>query len=105
MSAFNTTPARVQHGLASSSPTNNIPMPISPAPLEPFVDAKAVAAHIGRSPKTVLRMAREGVIPSYCDPTMTRKHRLFKITEVDAALKLMYSHASYPCRNLEESTL
>src|SRR4051812_13677787 len=67
--------------------------------VEPWVKAADVAAHLNCSPKTVLRWARLEIIPSSCDRTMKRKHRLFKISDVDAVLKLMYSHASYPCRH------
>jgi hypothetical protein len=62
--------------------------------LEPFVDAEVVAKHVGKHRKTVLKLARLGIIPDYCDRTAKRKHRSFKLSEVDAALKSRYAPAA-----------
>jgi hypothetical protein len=80
-------------------------MVTEPLHLEAFVDAEAIAEHVGRDRKTILRLARLGVIPGYCDPAAERKHWLFKLSEVDAALKSRYAPASFPCRNLEGEEL
>ena len=54
--------------------------------LERFVDAAAVAAHIGMSPRTVAKWAREGRIPAHPFSGTARRTWVFKLSEVDLFL-------------------
>jgi hypothetical protein len=51
---------------------------------EPFIDAAAVAAHIGMSSRTVTKKARDGSIPAHPLSGTIRRTWGFKLSEIDA---------------------
>ena len=54
--------------------------------VEPWVNTAAVAAHVGMSPRTVAKWAREGRIPAHPLSGNARRTWGFKLSEVDSFL-------------------
>jgi hypothetical protein len=61
-----------------------LPSTINPT-LEPWVDAAAVAAHLGFSKETITKMAKAGKIPGTHIRNGARTFLRFKLSRVDAA--------------------
>ena len=56
-------------------------------PLEHYVSADAVAAHLSVERRVVLNLARRGRIPAHAlDPNAAKKIWRFKLSEIDALL-------------------
>ena len=69
-------------------------------PLEYFVDADEIARMLGGlDPKTVQRMAREGVIPAYPFGEGPRKTWRFLPSEVHEWMRSRVHSESHPCRS------
>ncbi|HEV2709102.1 MAG TPA: hypothetical protein VGU67_02715 [Edaphobacter sp.] len=54
---------------------------------EPWVNLAAVAQHIGFGPRKVAQMVKDKQIPGYPSRNGKRTFYLFKLSEVDAAIK------------------
>ena len=54
--------------------------------IEPWVDVRTLAAHLGFSYQTTLRMADDGLIPGKAFQSGRKTFRRFKLSAVDAAL-------------------
>jgi hypothetical protein len=59
--------------------------------VEPWVDAKTVAAHIGHKHDHVRALARQGKLPGVCIRNGSRDFWRFKLSQVDA---FMNQHAN-----------
>jgi hypothetical protein len=66
--------------------THHEPIPRVERAMEPFVNTAAVAAHVGMSPRTVAKWAREGRIPAHPLCGNARRTWGFKLSEVDSFL-------------------
>lgn len=58
----------------------------SQAAVEPWVDAKAVAKHLGYDSRYICVLAKQGKLPGRAMPNGARFHWRFKISQVDAAM-------------------
>lgn len=56
--------------------------------VEPWVDAKEIAKHLGYSLPTIRNMAEHGVIPCSFHANGARKFRRFRISDVDIAFAM-----------------
>ena len=52
--------------------------------VEPYVDTRGAAKFLFRSPKTIQSWARTGIIPAHPIGCGTKKHWLFRKSELDA---------------------
>jgi hypothetical protein len=78
--------------VAASVPTST--------PLEPFVDADAVAKFTGYDRRMVLRLTRDGLLTGYPPPgkRRSRNHWRYKLSEVDAAMRSKVDSNRRSCR-------
>ena len=65
---------------------------------EPFIDTATIAAHIGMSPRTIAKWARDGRIPAHPVSGTARRTWRFKLSEVDFAFASQPSSATIPTR-------
>lgn len=72
--------------------------PASQLEFEPFIDTATVAAHIGMSPRTIAKWARDGRIPAHPVSGTARRTWRFKLSEVDFALASQPNGAILPTR-------
>jgi hypothetical protein len=73
--------------------------PVDP-PTEPFIGAAEAATFIKLHRKTLLRFAREGLIPAHPITGDRRRRWIFLISELDAWARAKVHSGSDPCRNL-----
>jgi helix-turn-helix protein len=67
-------------------------------PREYFVSAEEAGKFIGFHPRTVQRLAREGIIPGHPLGDGPRKIWRFLISELDAWMRSKVNSACRPCR-------
>lgn len=67
---------------------------------EPFIDADAAAEFVKLHRKTLLRFARQGLIPAHPLTGNRRRKWVFLISELDAWARSKVCSGSDPCRNL-----
>lgn len=69
-------------------------------PFEPYVDAKEGAAFLRLHPKTLMRLAREGVVRAYSFSDGVRHHWRFLLSELDTWMRSKVNsnaHSVRPC--------
>lgn len=70
-----------------------------PHPFEPYVDAKEGAAFLRLHPKTLMRLAREGVVRAYSFSDGVRHHWRFLLSELDTWMRSrVNSNPHHPVR-------
>lgn len=66
---------------------------------EPYVDAKGGAAFLRIHPKTLMRLAREGIVPAYSFSDGVRHHWRFLLSELDTWMRSrVNSNPHHPVR-------
>jgi len=71
-----------------------------PSQPEPYVDAKEGAAFLRLHPKTLMRLAREGIVPAYSFSEGSRRHWRFLISELDKWMKSKVNSSPHPVRSV-----
>jgi len=66
--------------------------------LEPYVDAKEGAAFLRLHPKTLMRLAREGVVRAYSFSDGVRHHWRFLLSELDTWMRSKVNSNAHPVR-------
>jgi Helix-turn-helix domain len=74
--------------------------PTQPRIREPYVKADAAAEFLNLSPKHVLRLARENVLPSHnvSRENGKRQHKRFLISELDVWMRSQLNSGCHPSR-------
>ena len=70
----------------------------SPSQPEPYVDAKEGAAFLRLHPKTLMRLARDGVVRAYSFSDGVRHHWRFLLSELDTWMKSKVNSNPHPVR-------
>ena len=83
-------------GRSPADPTSN-PWGPNPRP-EPYVDAKEGAAFLRLHPKTLMRLAREGVVRAYSFSDGVRHHWRFLLSELDTWMRSKVNSNAHPVR-------
>jgi hypothetical protein len=65
---------------------------------EPYVDAKEGAAFLRLHPKTLMRLAREGVVRAYSFSDGARHHWRFLLSELDTWMRSKVNSTTHPVR-------
>jgi len=65
---------------------------------EPYVDAKEGAAFLRLHPKTLMRLAREGIVPAYSFSDGVRHHWRFLLSELDTWMRSRVNSTAHPVR-------
>lgn len=73
------------------------PHVVSPQSREYFVDAAEASSFLRLNRRTVLKMARDGVIPAHPLGEGARKQWRFLLSELDEWLRKRVNSASRPC--------
>jgi excisionase family DNA binding protein len=68
--------------------------------LEPYVNASDAANFLGIHPKTVMRLARDGVLPAYSFTDGTRHRWRFLKSELDIWMRSRLNSTSHPVRSV-----
>jgi hypothetical protein len=63
---------------------------------EPYADAREGAAFLRMHPKTLMRLARDGVVPAYAFSEGTRRHWRFLISELDKWMRTKVNSSAHP---------
>jgi hypothetical protein len=85
-------------GRSPADPTRN-PWGTTPRP-EPYVDAKEGAAFLRLHPKTLMRLAREGVVRAYSFSDGVRHHWRFLLSELDTWMRSKVNSNAHPVRSV-----
>jgi excisionase family DNA binding protein len=72
------------------------------ANLEPYVTAKEGASFLGIHPKTLMRLARQGMVPAYSLSDGSRRHWRFLLSELDEWMRLRVHSTSHPVRSVSQ---
>ncbi len=72
------------------------PIPVTSAPLEPFVDAKQAAEFLCLRPRRVLELARKGAIPSHPLGEGQRRVWRFRLSELASVVCARTVHYTRP---------
>lgn len=67
------------------------------ATIEPWVDSKTVAAHIGFTHDYVRVMARKGIIPGKLMKNAKKEYWRFKLSEVEAFMRNQSTNQQNDC--------
>jgi excisionase family DNA binding protein len=67
---------------------------------EPYVDAKEGAAFLRIHPKTLMRLAREGVVRAYSFSDGVRRHWRFLVSELDTWMRSRVNSNAHPVRSV-----
>jgi hypothetical protein len=67
---------------------------------EPYVDAKEGAAFLRLHPKTLMRLAREGVVRAYSFSDGFRHHWRFLLSELDSWMRSRVNSSPHPVRSV-----
>jgi excisionase family DNA binding protein len=87
--------------LASQIERRSIPEGITAGrEFEPYVDAKEGAIFLRVHAKTLMRLAREGIVPAYSFSEGTRRHWRFLISELDTWMKSKVNSNAHPVRSV-----
>jgi Helix-turn-helix domain len=65
---------------------------------EPYVDAKEGAAFLRLHPKTLMRLAREGIVRAYSFSDGVRHHWRFLLSELDTWMRSKVNSNAHPVR-------
>ena len=68
--------------------------------LEPYVNATDAADFLGIHPKTLMRLARDGVVPAYSFTDGTRHRWRFLKSELDIWMRSRLNSTSHPVRSV-----
>ncbi len=68
--------------------------------LEPYVNASDAANFLGIHPKTLMRLARDGVLPAYSFTDGTRHRWRFLKSELDIWMRSRLNSTSHPVRSV-----
>jgi excisionase family DNA binding protein len=68
--------------------------------LEPYVDASDAADFLGIHPKTVMRLARNRIVPAYSFTNGTRRNWRFLKSELDIWMQTRVNSSSHPVRSV-----
>ncbi len=71
---------------------------LSAAEAEPFVDSDSAAEFIKLNRKTLLRYAREGLVPAYPVTGAKRRKWRFLLSDLDAWARAKVNSTSDPCQ-------
>ena len=66
--------------------------------LEPYVDAKEGGTFLRMHPKTLMRLAREGVVRAYSFSDGARHHWRFLLSELDTWMRSKVNSNAHPVR-------
>ena len=69
---------------------------------EPYVDAKEGAAFLRIHPKTLMRLARHGIVPAYSFSDGVRRHWRFLLTELDTWMRSRVNSTPHPVRSVSQ---
>jgi excisionase family DNA binding protein len=83
--------------IASPQPTNASAAPDLHTVPERFLDAQEAAQFLGLHPRTVQRLAREGIIPAHPIGNGVRRRWRFLLSELDAWLRDRVHSPRHPC--------
>lgn len=67
---------------------------------EPYVDAKEGAAFLHMHPKTLMRLAREGIVRAYSFSDGVRRHWRFLLSELDTWMRSRVNSDAHPVRSV-----
>jgi Helix-turn-helix domain len=67
---------------------------------ESFVDAKQGAAFLRMHPKTLMRLARQGVVRAYSFSDGVRRHWRFLLSELDTWMRSRVNSTAHPVRSV-----
>ena len=88
-----------EHGLLNDTKVASIPESAgTPHLFEPYVDAKEGAAFLRLHPKTLMRLAREGVVRAYPFSDGIRHHWRFLLSELDTWMRSRVNSNAHPVR-------
>ena len=98
------TPRLIDHGEADEIPApprarQTLFPPDSDSSYESYVDAKDGAAFLRIHSKTLMQLAREGIIPAYSISEGRRRHWRFLISELDKWMKTKVNSSAHPVRS------
>ena len=75
---------------------------IPDSPLEPYVDAKEGAAFLRIHPKTLMRLARGGMVRAYSFNEGSRRHWRFLLSELDSWMRSKVNSSPHPVRSVSQ---
>src|SRR5690349_7886281 len=87
----------VQKITSQSFGSENLHVGLNP---EPYVNATDAAEFLGIHPKTLMRLAREGVVPAYSFTDATRHHWRFLKSELDIWMRSRLNSTPHPVRSV-----
>jgi hypothetical protein len=67
---------------------------------EAYVDAKEGAAFLRMHPKTLMRLAREGIVPAYSFSDGSRRHWRFLLSQLDTWMRSRVNSTAHPVRSV-----
>lgn len=69
---------------------------------ESYVDAKEGAAFLRMHPKTLMRLARQGVVRAYSFSDGVRRHWRFLLSELDTWMRSRVNSTAHPVRSVSQ---
>lgn len=90
----------VQTVTSTSLRGETLHLPHLPLDIEPYVNATDAADFLGIHPKTLMRLARDSVVPAYSFTDGTRHRWRFLKSELDIWMRSRLNSTSHPVRSV-----